>query len=242
VATAPTLFISDLHLSGERPELVDAFHALIAGPARGAAALYVPGDLFDAWLGDDQLRERLAGGVADAFSRLAASGTPIYLQRGNRDFLLGERFARASGATLLADAVVHDIQGTPTLIMHGDELCTDDVAYQRFRAYWQDPTHRRRLLALPYFARRGIAAFFRATSKRATATKPEMIMDVNASAVAEALRTHGVTRLIHGHTHRPARHELTVDGRRCERYVLADWYRTASYLRVDRESVTTCAV
>jgi UDP-2,3-diacylglucosamine hydrolase len=215
VATAPTLFISDLHLSRERPELVEAFHALIAGPARGAAALYVPGDIFDAWLGDDQLREPLAAGVAGAFARLAASGTPIYLQRGNRDFLLGERFARASGATLLADAVVHDVQGTPTLIMHGDLLCTDDVDYQRFRAYWQDPTHRRRLLALPYFVRRGIAAFFRATSKRATASK-----------------------LIHGHTHRPARHELTVDGRACERYVLADWYTTASYLRVDREGVT----
>ena len=242
MATAPTLFISDLHLSPDRPGLVDAFHALVSGPARGAAALYVLGDLFDAWLGDDQLREPLPAGVADALGRLAASGTPAYLLRGNRDFLLGERFARAAGATLLPDAVVHDVQGTPTLIMHGDVLCTDDVAYQRFRAYWQDPAHRRRLLALPYFARRGIAAFFRATSKRATADKSEMIMDVNANAVAEALRTHGVARLVHGHTHRPARHELTVDGRSCERYVLADWYKTASYLRVERDSVTACGV
>jgi UDP-2,3-diacylglucosamine hydrolase len=242
VATAPTLFVSDLHLSRDRPELVEAFHAFVAGPARGASALYVPGDLFDAWLGDDQLREPLAAGVASAFDRLAASGTPVYLQRGNRDFLLGEHFARASGATLLDDAVVHDVQGTATLVMHGDVLCTDDVDYQRFRAYWQVAAHRRRLLALPYFVRRGIAAFFRATSRRAIADKPEMIMDVNADAVSQALRAHGVSRLIHGHTHRPARHELTVEGRLCERFVLADWYKTASYLRVDRDSVTACSL
>ena len=241
MATAPTLFISDLHLAHERPELVEAFHALLARPAHGASVLYVLGDLFDAWLGDDQLREPLAAGVAAAIARAAASGTRVYLQRGNRDFLLGERFARAAGATLLPDAVVHDVQGTPTLIMHGDVLCTDDVGYQRFRAYWQDPVHRRRLLALPYFVRRGIAAFFRATSKRATAGKSETIMDVNAGAVVEALRAHGVTRLIHGHTHRPARHELLVDGRACERYVLADWYLSASYLRVDASGVTACS-
>jgi UDP-2,3-diacylglucosamine hydrolase len=242
VAKAPTLFISDLHLSRERPALVEAFHALMAGPARGAAALYVPGDLFDAWLGDDQLREPLAAEVARSFADLAASGTPVYLQRGNRDFLLGERFARVAGATLLDDAVVHDVHGTPTLIMHGDTLCTDDVDYQRFRAYWRDPVRRRRLLALPYVFRRGLAAFFRAGSKRATASKPEAIMDVSAGAVVDALRRHRVTRLIHGHTHRPARHELTVDGRRCERYVLADWYRSASYLRVDAAGVTACTL
>lgn len=238
MATAPTLFISDLHLSPDRPELVAAFHALLRGPARGAAALYVTGDLFDAWLGDDQLREPLAAGVAKAFAELAASGMPVYLQRGNRDFLLGERFAEASRATLLPDAVVHDVQGTPTLIMHGDQLCTDDPDYLRFRAYWQDPVRRARLLALPYLVRRGIAAFFRAASRRATAGKAEDIMDVNAGAVAAALRAHGVTRLIHGHTHRPARHELVVDGRRCERWVLADWFRAASYLAVDRAGVS----
>jgi UDP-2,3-diacylglucosamine hydrolase len=236
--TAPTLFISDLHLSPERPELVATLHALLRGSARGAAALYVSGDLFDAWLGDDQLREPLAAGVASALAELAASGTPIYLQRGNRDFMLGERFARASGATLLPDAVVHDVQGTPTLIMHGDQLCTDDVGYQRFRAWWQDPVRRQRVLALPYFARRGIAAVFRAASRRATAGKAEAIMDVNAGAVAAALREHRVARLIHGHTHRPARHELVVDGRACERYVLADWYTTGSYLEVTQGGIT----
>ena len=234
---APTLFISDLHLSRKRPALVEALHALVTGPAHGATALYVIGDLFDAWLGDDQLREPLAAGVAGAFAALAASGTKIYLQRGNRDFLLGERFARAAGATLLPDAVVHDVQGTRTLIMHGDVLCTDDIGYQRFRSYWRNPVHRRRLLALPYVVRRGIAAVFRATSRRAIATKVEAIMDVNADAVADALRSHGVSRLIHGHTHRPARHEITVDGIACERYVLADWYSAASYLRIDEKGV-----
>jgi len=237
----PTLFISDLHLSPKRPALVAAFHDFMRGPARGASALYALGDLFDAWVGDDQLREPLAAGVAAAFAALAAAGTRIYLQRGNRDFLLGERFAQASGATLLGDAVVHDLHGTPTLIMHGDQLCTDDVDYQRFRAWWRVPKHRQRFLALPYFARRGIAAVLRAGSRRATANKPELIMDVNAEAVAAAFREHGVTRLIHGHTHRPARHKLVVDGRRCERWVLADWYSTASYLRCSEDSVTGCA-
>ena len=233
MATVPTLFISDLHLARERPALIEAFHALTRGPAAGAAALYALGDLFDAWVGDDQLKEPVAAGVAAAFAALSASGTRVYLQRGNRDFLLGERFAEASGATLLADEVVHDLYGTRTLIMHGDQLCTDDVDYQRFRAFWQDPARRRRALAVPYFARRGVAGLMRAASRRATAAKPPPIMDVNADAVAAALRKHGVARLIHGHTHRPARHEIVVDGRLCERYVLADWYRNASYLTVD---------
>ena len=236
-----TLFISDLHLSGERPELVAAFHEFVRGPARGAAALYVLGDLFDLWLGDDQLRDPLAAGVANAFAELARSGTTVYLQRGNRDFLLGERFAKAGGATLLADAVVHDLHGTPTLIMHGDQLCTDDVGYQRFRAWWQDPVHRRRFLALPFLVRRGIGAALSSGSRRAMETKPEAIMDVNADAVASALRERGVTRLIHGHTHRPARHAHEVDGRVCERQVLADWYRKASYLEVSEKGMAARA-
>ncbi len=235
---ARTLFISDLHLSTQRPALVAAFHEFVRGPARGAAALYILGDLFDLWLGDDQLRDPLASGVAAALADLAQSGTAIYLQRGNRDFLLGERFARASGATLLDDAVVHQLHGTPTLIMHGDQLCTDDVGYQRFRAWWQDPVHRRRFLALPLFARRGIGAALQSRSRKAMANKPEEIMDVNADAVAAALRERGVTRLIHGHTHRPARHEHDVDGRTCVRQVLADWYRKASYLEVSDAGMT----
>lgn len=234
----PTLFASDLHLSPKRPRLIAAFHSFVRGPARGAAALYVIGDLFDTWLGDDQLRDPLAARVADSFANLAGSGTAVYLQRGNRDFLLGDRFAKAARATLLPDEAVHDLYGTPTLIMHGDQLCTDDVGYQRFRAYWQDPKHRRRLLALPYFVRRGIAATLRAGSRRAIEGKTEDIMDVNDDAVACAMREHGVTRLIHGHTHRPARHKLVVDGRPAERWVLADWYRKATYLEVGASGIT----
>ena len=233
-----SLFISDLHLSQARPQLVEAFHALMSGPARNAAAVYVLGDLFDVWLGDDQLRERLPAAVAHALAELAGSGVPLFLQRGNRDFLLGERFARAARATLLPDRVVHDIQGTPTLLMHGDLLCTDDVEYQRFRTYWQDPRRSRRVLSTPYFARRIGAAVLRFGSRRATATKDEVIMDVNAEAVVASLREHAVSRLIHGHTHRPARHEFTVDGRACERWVLADRYRAASYLEVSPAGLT----
>ncbi len=235
---APALFISDLHLAPERPELVAAFHAFVSGRARGAAALYVLGDLFDVWLGDDQLKEPLAAGVAAALRALSESGTPVYLQRGNRDFLLGERFARAAGATLLPDAIVHDLHGKPTLIMHGDQLCTDDVDYQRLRAFWQNPANRRRVSRLPYAVRRGIARLLRAGSRRLTSSKPEEIMDVNAGAVAAAMSEHHVARLIHGHTHRPARHELSIDGRTCERYVLADWYKAGSYLEVGADAVT----
>jgi UDP-2,3-diacylglucosamine hydrolase len=232
-----TLFISDLHLSPARPHLVAAFHELLQGPVRGASALYVLGDLFDVWLGDDQLREPLASAVAGALAEIAGSGVPLFVQRGNRDFLIGERFARACRATLLPDRVVHDVQGTPTLLMHGDLLCTDDVEYQRFRAYWQDPARRRRVLSRPYFVRRMGARVMRFGSRRATAAKPEVIMDVNAEAVIAELRQHGVSRLIHGHTHRPARHEVTVDGRVCERWVLADWYRVGSYLEASRDRV-----
>jgi UDP-2,3-diacylglucosamine hydrolase len=234
---APTLFVSDLHLSSARPHLVAAFHAFVGGPARSAKALYVLGDLFDVWLGDDQLREPLAAAVAAALAELSGRGVPVFLQTGNRDFLLGERFAQACRATLLPDAIVHDVQGTPTLLMHGDLLCTDDVEYQRFRAFRQDATRRRRFLAQPYFVRRMIAAVMRFGSRRATATKSEAIMDVNANAVIAAMREHRVWRLIHGHTHRPARHELTIDGQPCERWVLADWYRAASYLRVDDRGI-----
>jgi UDP-2,3-diacylglucosamine hydrolase len=235
---APTLFISDLHLSPARPHLVAAFHSLLNGPARAAGALYVLGDLFDAWLGDDQLlREPMAAAVAAGLAELSTRGVPVYLQCGNRDFLLGDRFAQASKATLLPDTIVHDVHGTRTLLMHGDLLCTDDVEYQRFRAYWKDPKRRRRALARPYFVRRIIAAALRFGSRRATAAKSESIMDVNVNAVVAAMREHGVTRLIHGHTHRPARHELTVDNRKCERWVLADWYRVASYLQVDTAGV-----
>jgi len=229
----PTLFVSDLHLSPARPALLDAFDAFCAGPARRAGALYVLGDLFDTWIGDDQLRDPVAARVASALRTVSAAGVPVGVIYGNRDMLIGQRFAGASGATLLPEQIVVDLHGVPTLLLHGDELCTDDEAYQRLRVWWHDRKRQSKFLALPYAVRRGIGAWLRRKSRKSTAGKPQQIMDVNAGAVERALRAHGVRRMIHGHTHRPARHELVVDGRRCERWVLSDWYDRGSYLEVD---------
>lgn len=229
----PTLFLSDLHLSPDRPALVDAFRAFCAGPARTADRVYLLGDLFDSWIGDDQLREPVALAVANAMRGLADAGVPVGVMQGNRDFLLGERFAREAGATLLPEQTVVDVAGVPTLLLHGDELCTDDQAYARYRAVVRSPKGQRRFLALPYAVRRGIGRYLRGRSRSAIADKPEMIMDVAGTAVDAAFRTAGVTRIIHGHTHRPARHHLVVDGRPCERWVLADWYEHGSYLAFD---------
>jgi len=229
----PALFVSDLHLSPVRPALLDAFDTFCAGPARRAGALYVLGDLFDTWIGDDQLRDPVAARVASALRKVSAAGVPVGVIYGNRDMLIGQRFAEAAGATLLPEQVVVDLHGVPTLLLHGDELCTDDEAYQRLRVWWHDRTRQRRFLALPYPLRRGIGAWFRRKSRTATAGKTRQIMDVNADAVVQALRAHRVRRMIHGHTHRPARHELVVDGRACERWVLSDWYDRGSYLEVD---------
>ena len=217
-----------------------AFEAFCAVPARDAAGVYLLGDLFDQWIGDDQLREPLATGIANALQGVADAGVPVGIIVGNRDFLLGPRFAAAAGAKLLPDQIVVDIAGTPTLLSHGDEMCTSDVAYQRFRRI----TRQRRgyFLALPYPARRLIGNWLRGRSRAATAMKPEAILDVEPSAVDAAFRSANVARMIHGHTHRPAHHRHVVDGRTCERYVLADWYDRGSYLEVDAEGVRTRSV
>ena len=226
----PTLFLSDLHLSPARPALVAAFHAFCKGPAREAREVYILGDLFDAWLGDDQLREPFAADIAASLLALSESGVRIGLMRGNRDFLLGDAFARASGATLLPEQVVVDVAGTPTLVLHGDELCTADRGYQRFRVLTHSRGIQRAVLATPFSFRRGLGRMLRGHSKRASKVKPERITDVTADAVVAAFRAHGVKRMVHGHTHRPARHEVTVDEQTCERWVLADWYDRGSYL------------
>jgi len=233
----PALFVSDLHLDASRPDAIRDFVAFLRGPARSASALYVLGDLFDAWLGDEQLREALPASISQEFAALAASGVPVYIQQGNRDFLLGKRFASASGATLLPDVVVHDLHGTPTLIMHGDLLCTDDVDYQRFRAFTRSAGPQRVWNALPYAWRRNLAQRLRARSRDATAVKLPSIMDVNAAAVEGAMRQNKVTRLIHGHTHRPACHRLNFDGKHAERWVLGDWYARGSYLEVAADGI-----
>lgn len=233
----PRLFLSDLHLAPERPDAIAAFHALCDGPARSAAAVYILGDLFDSWIGDDQLADRFASGVAAAIRGVTQSGVPVYVAHGNRDFLLGERFAATTGAALLPDRQVVDIDGTPTLVSHGDELCTGDVAYQQYRARIRDPATQRRLLRLPLFVRRLVAWWLRRKSRDATSLKPESIMDVDEAAVNAAFRHYRVTRLIHGHTHRPATHVIDVDGRTCERVVLADWHDHGYYVEADTAGV-----
>ncbi len=210
-----------------------AFEAFCAAPARAAAGVYVLGDLFDQWIGDDQLREPTATRVAAALRALAESGVPVGVVVGNRDFLLGRRFTDAARATLLPEQVVVDVAGTPTLLMHGDEMCTSDLAYQRFRRFSHNRRWQHGFLALPYPLRRGIADWLRGRSRAATSAKPEAILDVEPAAVDAAFRAAQVTRIIHGHTHRPAQHRLVVDGRPCERWVLADWYDRGTYLEFD---------
>jgi UDP-2,3-diacylglucosamine hydrolase len=196
------------------------------------------GDIFDAWLGDDQRRrEPFAAAVLQSMRGISDAGVALFLASGNRDFLLGPAFAHDAGATLLGEQTVVDIAGTRTLLTHGDEFCTDDVAYQRFRAWSRNPRHQRQLLALPYSVRRWIARALRSKSETETARKSESILDVNAQAVDAAFRAHRVTRIVHGHTHRPARHATLVDGRACARIVLADWDDRGHYIAIDREGV-----
>lgn len=235
----PTLLLSDLHLAPERNDAVAAFLAFARGPARGAAAVYILGDLFDAWIGDEQRDEPFAQSIVDALRGIAEAGVPLFIARGNRDFLLGDAFARAAGATLLDEQTVIDLAGTRTLLSHGDEFCTDDTSYQRYRAWTRDARNRKRLLRLPYRVRRWIGAWLRRKSRAATARKPESILDVNAGAIGDAFRRLRVSRLIHGHTHRPARHTTMIDGAARERIVLADWHDHGHYLEVDQAGART---
>ncbi|MEN3354007.1 MAG: UDP-2,3-diacylglucosamine hydrolase [Betaproteobacteria bacterium] len=228
-----SLFISDLHLASDRPRIIEQFFAFLSGPARGADALYVLGDLFEYWVGDDDLDDPLNRSVAAAFAALAAEGTGVNFMHGNRDLLVGREFAARSHARLLDDPVGLDLHGTPTLLMHGDTLCTDDVEYQKFRAYAHNPQNQTRFLSQSITARHAEMEALRVRSENAKQGKTAEIMDVNTGAVERALRDAGYPRLIHGHTHRPARHLHTVDGHTCERWVLGDWYKNGSYLRCD---------
>ena len=223
------LFISDLHLSEERPAANERFFGFVEEEARGAAALYILGDFFEYWIGDDDLADPFNAIVAGFLRRLTSEGTAVHLMHGNRDFLIGERFCRETGATLLSDpTVVED-----TLLMHGDTLCTDDLDYQAWRRKARSPEFQAEFGAKTIDERRMAIKGLREKSKEVIQAKPAEIMDVNPQAVEEAFRRHGVTRMIHGHTHRPGRHQHTVDGKRCERWVLPDWYGRGGYLEVD---------
>jgi UDP-2,3-diacylglucosamine hydrolase len=239
---AETLFISDLHLAPERPRILEQFFRFLEGPAREADALYVLGDLFEHWLGDDNRDDPLNRLVAEGFSKLAARGPAVYFMHGNRDVLVGEEFARRAGAQLIADPLSVDLHGARTLLMHGDTLCTDDVEYLKFRAYAHHPANQARFLAQSIEARRAEMEALRVRNINAKQGKTAEIMDVNVSAVEHALREAGYPRLIHGHTHRPAKHLHTVDGHACERWVLADWYENGSYLRCDASGCSAIAL
>jgi UDP-2,3-diacylglucosamine hydrolase len=231
------LFISDLHLSGERPAINERFFEFLRAQAARAAALYVLGDLFEYWIGDDELDavdgDPLARSVADALGELSRRGVGVAFMHGNRDFLVGRRFCEVSGARLLVDPSVEEIGGVRTLLMHGDTLCTDDLDYQAWRRTARSREWQQTFLAKTLPERRAALQALREKSKEVVGAKPAEIMDVNDTAVCEALRAHDLTRLVHGHTHRPARHALEVDGRRCERWVLPDWYERGGYLAVD---------
>jgi len=228
-----SLFISDLHLSPDRPAATGALIRFLHDTAPAAEALYVLGDLFEYWVGDDGLDQPFNREIADAFRTLAGRGVRLSFMHGNRDFLIGSRFARESGMQLLSDPTFINLYGSPTLLMHGDTLCGDDVEYQKFRAMVRDPAWQRAFLAKPLAERARMAQDVRGQSEQAKQVKDMAIMDVAPATVEEVLRSHAYPRLIHGHTHRPARHEQAVDGHRCERWVLADWYEQGSYLLCD---------
>ncbi|HZV53668.1 MAG TPA: UDP-2,3-diacylglucosamine diphosphatase [Rhodocyclaceae bacterium] len=228
-----SLFVSDLHLSTGRPETTDLFLRFLAGPAGEADALYILGDLFDYWAGDDDIADPFNARICTALTDLAGTGTRMYFLPGNRDFLIGGEFGVASRLTFIDEPTVVDIAGTPTLLLHGDTLCTDDADYQAFRATVRAPAWRREFLALPLTERKAMIEALRSRSETEKRIKAYDLMDTNSEAVAEAFRRHGVSRMIHGHTHRQARHDHIVDNRSCERWVLGDWGTSGNALAVD---------
>jgi UDP-2,3-diacylglucosamine hydrolase len=235
-ANRHTLFASDLHLDSEAPWAIDAFLKFLDGEARGAEALYLLGDLFEVWVGDDDDDPDHARACA-GLARLTASGVAVYALHGNRDFLLGAPFERHTGVKLLPDPVMVDLYGVPTLLSHGDAFCTEDTSYQELRSIVRKPAWQRRFLSLPLDARRELASAARAGSKAHTGRTIPTIMDVNPDAVTRAFRATGARRLIHGHTHRPAIHPSVIDGVPAERVVLAPWYEAASCVAVDANGV-----
>lgn len=232
-----SLFISDLHLSVDQPHSMAAFRHFIAALTPQTEALYILGDLFDYWAGDDDLSDPFHAQVIASLRNLATHGTKVYLLHGNRDLLMGETLANACQATLLDDPALIDLYGTPTLLSHGDLLCTGDTEYQRYRAQVHDADFQRQFLAKPLAERKVYIAQLREHSMAEKQSKDSAIMDVSDEAVIALLREHGYPRLIHGHTHRLGRHEHLVDGHTCERWVLGDWNNKVNALRCDSSGI-----
>ena len=229
-----TLFISDLHLEAARPEIGEQFLAFLAGPARDADALYILGDLFEAWLGDDDPNPYYAG-MKQAIRALSDSGVPVYFMHGNRDFMIGEGFAEECGLTLLPDPCPVELHGEKVLLSHGDYLCTDDVEYQQVRAMTRNPEWQAMMMAKSVEERIAFAREAREQSMARHESMSEEIADVNEDAVEQAFREHGVDIFLHGHTHRPAVHPFHVDERPVHRIVLGDWYEQGSMVEWDAD-------
>ena len=239
------LFISDLHLSIERPEIINLFLKFMDEVAPSTKSLYILGDFLEYWIGDDMDEQIQGSAIADVFSSiksLHAKGTDVFLMHGNRDFLIGETLAAKYQFKLINDPAIIDINGSPVLLMHGDTLCTDDDAYQQFRTMVRDKNWQSAFLSKPMDERVEIAKELREKSKDAIATKKPDIMDVNQQAVVDTMVLHKVSTLIHGHTHRPAIHEFNHDDKDMKRCVLADWYDSGSYLEITGGDYKVCEI
>lgn len=230
------LFISDLHLEAERPDISRAFLHFLATRARTAQALYILGDFFEAWIGDDGMDE-FQHSIARALRDLSDSGTRIYLMHGNRDFLIGQAFCREAGCTLLRDPSLVDLGGEKVLLMHGDSLCTLDAGYMKLRRWLRNPLTLFILRHLPLATRHKLARKLRKESRAQTRMKASEIVDVTPAEVERIMRDKGVRILIHGHTHRPAVHELEIDGRPARRIVLGDWDSQGWALEADEQGM-----
>ena len=230
------LLISDLHLEAERPDITRAFLRFLETRASGAEALYILGDFFEVWIGDDGMTP-YQHQIAAALRALSESGTRLYLMHGNRDFLIGKAFCREAGCTLLPDPSVIDLYGEPVLLMHGDSLCTRDEAYMRLRRWLRNPLSLFILHHLSLARRQKLAQKLRSTSREETRMKASDIVDVTPDEVIRAMRKHRVRTLIHGHTHRPATHSLQIDGQPARRIVLGDWDRQGWALQIDESGL-----
>jgi UDP-2,3-diacylglucosamine hydrolase len=231
-----TYFIADLHLAQNRPDITACFLRFLKTDAIKAQTLYILGDLFEAWIGDDDDSAYLAT-IAKALTTLSSFGTTIYYIHGNRDFLLGERFAKKSAMILLPEIDLIDLYGQEVVIMHGDTLCTRDIAYQKFRKKSRSWWWQAIVKSLPLSLRKKMAADYRKKSAAATATKSQDIMDVTPQEVVKCLESYHSQLLIHGHTHRPAIHQLTANNKNAQRIVLGDWYEQGAWLKVTPNSI-----
>lgn len=230
-------FISDLHLSAQTPELNAIFLKFLGGRARAAEALYILGDLFEYWVGDDSLEDACNAEIAGALRELSDHGTALNIMHGNRDFLLGERFAEATGARLLSDPFVLSLPAWQFVLSHGDMLCTDDLEYQAFRQQARSPAWQAAFLQKPLAERLAVARALREQSESSKQEKAgsanAYLMDLNPAATEDFLREHGYATFIHGHTHRPATHDHIVDGIHVERWVLSDWHEEGTSIRAE---------